>query len=75
MVTVQALNGAGDTRTPTLLNGVAFWAIQIPLAYLLAYHTSLGLAGAWVAVVTGDSALAVMGVLWFRTGRWRGIKV
>jgi putative MATE family efflux protein len=75
MVTVQALNGAGDTRTPTLLNGIAFWLIQIPLAYLLAYHTSLGLSGAWVAVVIGDSALAAMGVLWFRTGRWRGIQV
>jgi len=75
MVTVQALNGAGDTRTPTLLNGIAFWGIQIPLAYVLAYHTSLGLPGAWVAVVIGDSALAIMGVLWFRTGRWRGIQV
>jgi putative MATE family efflux protein len=75
MVTVQALNGAGDTRTPTLLNGIAFWGIQIPLAYVLAYHTPLGLSGAWIAVVTGDSALAVMGVMWFRTGRWRGINV
>jgi putative MATE family efflux protein len=75
MVTVQALNGAGDTRTPTVLNGIAFWVIQIPLAYLLAYHTRLGLAGAWFAVLTGDSLLALMGVLWFRTGRWRTIKV
>ena len=75
MVVVSALNGAGDTMTPTLLNFIAFWLCQIPLAYLLAFHTGLGVRGAFIAVVVSDSLLAAMGILWFRTGRWKRVQV
>ncbi len=71
MVTTAAFNGAGDTVTPTLLNLVAFWLIQIPLAYVLSFHTGFQVKGVFVAIVVADSVLAALGVILFRRGSWK----
>ena len=71
MVIAQSLNGAGDTMTPTLLNLIAFWLVQIPLAYALAATAGFGPNGVFVAIVTGETLLTVLAVLVFRRGRWR----
>jgi putative MATE family efflux protein len=75
MVITAAFNGAGDTATPTGLNLLCFWLCQIPLAWALAFHTGLGPNGVYVAVVVSDSLLAVLGVLLFRRGKWKQVKV
>ncbi|HEX9959171.1 MAG TPA: MATE family efflux transporter, partial [Fibrella sp.] len=71
MVLTQALNGAGDTRTPMLINIVCFWMIEIPLAYLLANVLHWGPAGVFWSVAISESLLAVISVWAFRQGRWR----
>ena len=71
MVVTAAFNGAGDTSTPTMLNLFCFWVCQIPIAWLLAFHTSLGPRGVFVAVVTGDTLLAITSILLFRRGKWK----
>jgi MATE family, multidrug efflux pump len=71
MVVTAAFNGAGDTFTPTILNLICFWVVQIPVAWLLAFHTSLGPRGAFIAVLISDTLLAVLGIIWFRRGTWK----
>lgn len=71
MVITAAFNGAGDTFTPTMLNLICFWVCQIPVGWLLAFRTSLGPRGVFVAVLISDTLLAVLSILWFRRGKWK----
>ena len=71
MIITQALNGAGDTATPTALNFVCFWLLQIPLAYWLATDMSQGPNGVFFAIVVSESLLTVLSVIIFRHGSWK----
>ena len=75
MIIIQALNGAGDTTTPSVMNFICFWLLQIPLAYWLATAADFGPNGVFVAIVIAETILTVMAVAVFRTGKWRFVKV
>jgi len=71
MIMIQSLNGAGDTVTPSILNFVCFWLLQLPLAFFLAETTGLGPNGVFLAIVVSESLLTALSVLVFRRGRWK----
>ena len=71
MVLTMAFNGAGDTRTPTLINLVCLWFLEIPLAWALAYPVGLGPTGVFIAVSVGFSTLAVVSAWVFSRGHWK----
>jgi putative MATE family efflux protein len=75
MVMHQAFNGAGDTRTPLLLNLISFWIIEIPLAWILAVSLKMDEFGVFYAVLIAESTLTLLGVLLFRRGRWKNRKI
>jgi putative MATE family efflux protein len=75
MVMIQALNGAGDTKTPTWINLFGFWLFQIPLAYLLARTFEMGPVGAFLAVPIAESVIAMVAWYYFKKGNWKSVKV
>lgn len=75
MVLTQSFNGAGDTRTPTLINVFVFWLFEIPLAWVLAFTFGMGPHGVFIAITISFSMLAVVSAYFFRRGRWKTQRV
>ncbi len=75
MVAVQAFNGAGDTMTPTWINLVFFWLIQIPLAWALALPLGGGHSGVFWAVFFSETSVGLFTLWLFTRGRWKLAKV
>lgn len=75
MVLLQAFNGAGDTLTPTYVNLFGFWILEIPLAWELAMHTSLGVNGVFTSVVVAQSVIVLITLYLFRRGNWAKQKI
>jgi len=71
MVVSNAFNGAGDTWTPTVLNLVCFWLLEVPLAWALSRLPAFGPHGVFVAIAVAFSTLALSSSLLFRRGRWK----
>jgi Na+-driven multidrug efflux pump len=75
MVLTQSFNGAGDTWTPTFINLVVFWVLELPLAWFLAHGGGFAASGAFIALAVAYSLLAVVSAAVFRRGSWKRARV
>lgn len=75
MVMVNAFNGAGDTKMPTIINLFGFWLFQIPLAYVLALPFKLGPYGVLWAIPIAETAMSIAAIWLFKKGKWKLKKV
>lgn len=75
MVSVQAFNGAGDTKTPTKINFVFFWLIQIPLCYLLAITFGWEHSGVFWGVFFSETLVGLYTLWLFKKGKWKTAQV
>jgi putative MATE family efflux protein len=70
-VMVNAINGAGDTATPIWINFIAFWLMEIPLAFLFAKVMDLHIHGVCYAILIADTTLTLIALAVFRRGKWK----
>lgn len=75
MVAVQAFNGAGDTMTPTKINIVFFWLIQIPLCYYLAVKMHWAHSGVFWGVFVSETSVGIFTLWLFSRGKWKNAVV
>jgi putative MATE family efflux protein len=75
MIISQSFNGAGDTKTPTILNLVCFWFLQIPLAWFMAKWLQMGPKGVYFAIGISEALLAIICIIIFKRGKWKLVKV
>lgn len=75
MVMVQAFNGAGDTKTPTYINILCFWIIEIPVAYYLAKFAGMNESGVYTAIIIAEGTMTLIAMWLFKKGNWKKQKV
>ena len=69
------LQGTGDTRSPLYISVVSQVLIPIGICTVLQATRGLVAGDIWLAIVVGHFTRAVLSVVRFRQGRWRGISV
>jgi putative MATE family efflux protein len=75
MVMTQALNGAGDTKAPTIIYFICFWLFQVPLAYFLSKTLDMKATGAFIAIPVAETMIALVAWFYFKKGKWKEVKV
>ncbi|TGM44694.1 MATE family efflux transporter [Leptospira levettii] len=75
MAASQAFNGAGDTMTPTKINVIFFWIIQIPLAFTLGKYFEFGYSGVFWAMMLTETSVGIYTLWLFTKGKWKDTKV
>ena len=60
VVTLAALRGMQDVKTPMFITFIAYWVIGFPISYYLSMHSNYGSSGIWIGILAGLTASAIM---------------
>ena len=74
-VITGTLRGAGNTAAALAQAIVTQWVMRFPLAYVLAYHSWLGVDGIWWAMSVSNPLGALLTVVWFLGSDWKQTKL
>lgn len=75
IVYLYALRGAGDTRSPLIVNALGIFCVRLPLGYLFGIVLDGGLIGAWTGMCLDVVIRAAVSYGLYLRGRWMETKV
>jgi Na+-driven multidrug efflux pump len=70
---VGLFQGAGQTRAPLMINGLAHLVFQVPLSWILGFPLGLGAWGVWVAFPLSFVIKLIAARLLYRRDRWANV--
>ena len=59
-ICVGMLRGIKDVKAPTIFVAIAYWAIGIPVGYILSFPLKMGASGIWIGFVCGLTTSSVL---------------
>jgi Na+-driven multidrug efflux pump len=68
------MRSSGTVMIPTLLSITAILVVEVPVAWYLSQHTSLGINGVWIAYPVTFAAMLIFQSTYYRLV-WRKQKV
>ncbi len=66
VVAVGILRGLTDVKATMIIAFISFWAVGLPVAYLLGFTFGFGVVGVWISLVVGLWLAAILFILRFR---------
>jgi len=75
MVFTGAMQGAGDTKSPTVVTFITMWLLRVPATYLWAVTYEGGVTAAWIAMSGTTILRGVIMIGLFMAGKWKNVQV
>lgn len=75
IVSGAAFNGAGATKTPMVINAIAFFGFQIPTALLLTRLVAFGPKGIFWGIASVFLFQGIAGWIMYKRGSWKEKKI
>jgi Na+-driven multidrug efflux pump len=70
-VLAGAFRGAGQTFQAMALSLIMQWGLQLPISFVLADYTSMGLHALWWGFPLGNALALGLTIAWLRRSRWK----
>ncbi|MCE5299393.1 MAG: hypothetical protein LLG37_00765, partial [Spirochaetia bacterium] len=71
LMTGAAFNGAGSTKTPMVINFIAFLGLQIPIAIILSRVPAIGYRAIFIGIAAVFVFQCVAGWVMYKKGHWK----
>jgi putative MATE family efflux protein len=71
LISSFVFNGAGSTKTPMVINAIAYFALQIPIALFLSRLPMVQFRSIFIGIASVYFFQGVAGYFMYRKGRWK----